>query len=443
MNNKKLLPLIIKMSIPPALSMLIQSLYNIVDSIYITKYDTRAMEAISLVYPIQNGILAIGVGIGIGINAYVSMKLGEKELKEASNAATLGIGISILHYLLVLIAGLTFSGAFIRSFTSDTLVTEYALTYIYLIVIFSFTTIVEIAMEKVLQADGKMMLPMISLLTGTVTNVILDPILIFSADMGVLGAAIATVAGQILSTLMMTYFLFSKRNKIRITLKGFTLNKSCLISIYKVGIPSVFMSAIPSLMVSSMNYILVKISDTAVTTFGIYYKLQYFVYMGVSGISQGTMPLLGYAFGARNHQRLREIILKSVLLSFGIGIVSGILFLSIPKLLISMFYDDTELINTTIPLLRIASLSFGLGCVCYILASYFQAIQKGFFSLSVTLMRQMLFLLPSSYGFSLCFSEFGIYLAIPVSEGITLLLAVGLFLYSDKKLKRETLLRTI
>lgn len=437
MENKKLLPLIIKMSIPPALSMLIQSLYNIVDSIYITKLDTKAMEAISLVYPIQNIILAIGVGIGIGINAYVSMKLGEKKLKEASNAATLGIGISIIHYILVLIVGLSVSGVFIKSFTDDSAVINYALTYIYLIIIFSFTTIVEIAMEKVLQADGKMLLPMISLLAGTVTNVVLDPILIFSADMGILGAAIATVAGQVLSTLIMTYFIFSKKNKIRITLKGFSLDKSCLASIYKVGIPSVFMSAIPSLMVSSMNYILVKINDTAVTTFGIYYKLQYFVYMGVSGISQGTMPLLGYAYGAKNHQKLKEIIWKSILLSFGIGSISSILFLSIPKVLMSLFYEDTALLSATAPLLRIASASFSLGCVCYILASYFQAIQKGFFSLSITLLRQMLLLLPLAYGLSRYFSEFGIYLAIPVSEGITLLLATGLFLYSDKKLKRE------
>lgn len=437
MENKKLLPLIIKMSIPPALSMLIQSLYNIIDSIYITNYDQKAMEAISLVYPIQNIILAIAVGIGIGINAYVSMKLGEKKPKEAANAATLGIILSCLHYLIVLIAGLAVSGIFIRSFTKDETVIEYGLTYINLMIVFSFTTIIQIAMEKILQADGKMLLPMISLLVGTITNVILDPLLIFNAQMGILGAAIATVAGQVLATIVMTYFVFSKRNSIRLSFRGFKVDKASLAAIYKVGIPSIFINAIPSIMVSAMNYILVGVNDTAVTTFGIYYKLQYFVYMGVSGISQGTMPIMGYCFGAKNQKRLNQTIKDSVLLSFGIGVASMILFLSIPNLLMAMFYKDSALIESTNNLLRIASVSFMFGCVSYILASYFQAVQKGFLSFIITMLRQLILLLPIAYALQLGLNEFGIYLALPISEALALGVAAILFLHTKKRLSQS------
>ena len=394
------------------------------------------MEAISLVYPIQNIILAIAVGIGIGINAYVSMKLGEKKPKEASNAATLGVLLSFIHYFIVLIVGLSLSRLFIQSFTDEEIVIEYGLTYINLMIIFSFTTIIQIAMEKILQADGKMILPMISLLVGTITNVILDPILIFNAQMGILGAAIATVAGQLLSTLVMAYFIFSKKNSIRLSLKNFKVDKSSLLAIYRVGIPSVFINAIPSIMVSSMNYILVTINDTAVTTFGIYYKLQYFVYMGVSGISQGTMPIMGYCFGAKNKQRLYQTIKDSILLSFGIGIISLIVFQSIPNLLMSMFYNDSSLIQTTNTLLRLGSISFVFGCISYILASFFQSIQKGILSFIVTLLRQLLLLLPIAYGLRLSLNEIGVYLALPISEAIALGVAVIFFIYTKKKLNQ-------
>lgn len=209
--RNKILTTIIKMSIPPALSMLIQSLYNLVDSIYITKYDTLAMEALSLIYPIQNIILAIAVGIGVGINAYIATKLGENNLKTAKNTATLGIILSFLHYILVLITGLLTSAFFIKSFTTNNLVINYATIYINLIIIFSFTTIIQITLEKILQSDGKMLMPMVSLLFGAIINIVLDPLLIFTFDLGILGAAIATVVGQIIATIIMIFLFFLKK----------------------------------------------------------------------------------------------------------------------------------------------------------------------------------------------------------------------------------------
>ncbi len=433
MEKKKTLALIIKMSLPPALSMIIQSLYNLIDSMYVTNYDPKAMEAISIVYPIQNLILALSVGIGVGMNACIAMKLGQNKQKEAENAATSGLILSIFHYLGVLVIGLVLAKIFIQTFTTEDKVIQYGLTYINLIIIFSFTTIFQIAMEKILQADGKMALPMFSLVTGVIINVILDPLLIFAFDMGILGAALATVIAQVCSTIVMLAFILSKKNRIRIHLKGFSFHKDNIQSIYKVGIPSFFMNAIPSFMVTFMNYILITINSFAVTTFGLFYKLQYFVYMGVSGIAQGTMPLMSYNYGAKNEKRLNLILKQSLFLSIGIGILATIIFMSMPNLLMQMFYEDQNLIQTTNMFLRLASIGFSFGCINYIMASYFQSIQKGLLSLIVSLLRQLILLLPLAYGLSLCMEESGIYLAITISEVITSITIYGFMLYFRKK----------
>lgn len=432
--RNKILTTIIKMSIPPALSMLIQSLYNLVDSIYITKYDTLAMEALSLIYPIQNIILAIAVGIGVGINAYIATKLGENNLKTAKNTATLGIILSFLHYILVLITGLLTSAFFIKSFTTNNLVINYARIYINLIIIFSFTTIIQITLEKILQSDGKMLMPMVSLLFGAIINIVLDPLLIFTFDLGILGAAIATVVGQIIATIIMIFFVFSKKNRIKPTIKGVKCDLKAIKKIYIVGIPAILISAIPSIMVALMNYILKDISPTAITTFGIYYKLQYFVYMLGSGLSQGVMPLMSFAFGAKNLKRLNLLIKDSIMLSSLIGLISFIIFMIASKFFISMFYDDIILINNTKNLLKIASISFPFGLVCYILTSYFQSIQKPFISLIITVLRQLVLLLLASYILKLFYNETGIYIGLIVSEFITCVICSIMFFYYKNKI---------
>ncbi len=434
LEKKKILPLIIKMSLPPALSMIIQSLYNLVDSMYVTKFDPKAMEAISIVYPIQNLILALSVGIGVGMNACIAMKLGQNKHKEAENAAILGLILSFIHYGVVLLLGLSLSKLFIQSFTNESIVIEYGQTYISLIIIFSFTTIFQIAMEKILQADGKMALPMVSLLTGVVLNLILDPILIFTCHLGVLGAALATVVAQVAATIVMLAFILSKYNRIRIHIKDFHVQKENLMAIYRVGIPSFFMNAIPSFMVTFMNYILVSLNSLAVTTFGLYYKLQYFVYMGVSGIAQGTMPLMSYAYGANDTKRLHQILKNGLALSIGIGALATILFLSIPHLLMSIFYSDPNIIAQTNTFLRLASIGFVFGCINYLMASFFQSIQKGLLSLCISLLRQMIFLLPLAYILSLFLSENGIYLAVSIAEIIS---SASVFLMCIPRIKNQ------
>ncbi|MDE5715733.1 MAG: MATE family efflux transporter [Anaeroplasmataceae bacterium] len=433
MEKKNLMTYIIKMSLPPAISMIIQSLYNLVDSMYVTKFDPKAMEAISIVYPIQNIILALSVGIGVGMNACIAMKLGQNKHKEAESAATLGLFLSFVHYIIVLILGLSLSKIFIQSFTKENIVIEYGLTYINLIIIFSFTTIFQIAMEKILQADGKMTLPMFSLLTGVVINLILDPILIFACHLGVLGAALATVIAQVTSTLVMLAFIISKKNRVRIHLKDFKIQKDNLLSIYRVGIPSFFMNAIPSFMVTFMNYILVGLNEVAVTTFGLYYKLQYFVYMGVSGIAQGTMPLMSYAYGANDNKKLKLLLKNALYISIGIGAIATLIFLSIPNLLMRIFYDDLSLISQTNTFLRLASIGFIFGCINYLMASYFQSIQKGLLSLILSLLRQIILLLPIAYILSLFLSENGIYLAISLAEIISSVCIVFMIIPMNKK----------
>ena len=442
--KRNTLKLIIKMSVPPALSMLIQCLYNLVDSIYITQFDPLAMEAISLVYPLQNIILAIGLGIGIGINAYASNKMGQGDQASANNGATLGVIASIINYILVVIIGLFTTRIFVESFTSNAQVIEYALTYINLIIVFSFTTIVQIALEKILQANGTMMLPMISLIIGSVINIALDPLLIFNANLGILGASIATVVGQVIATLIMLYFVLSKRNKIRLDFKHLKLDMTCLKKIYLVGVPSIILTAIPSIMVGAMNYILITLNSLAVTTFGIYYKLQYFVYMAVSGISQGTMPLISYSVGAKDDARFKSIVDNSIFLALGIGIFSMLIFLVLPGPIMSLFYDET--LNTTAVqnLMRVASLSFGFGSINYFLASYFQSVQEGFKSLMVAVLRQFVLILPTAFALSLVLDEMGVYLAIPISEALTLFITL-IFFSKDfkKKINKMKELKTV
>ena len=436
MSKKDTLKLIIKMSIPPAISMLIQSLYNIIDSIYITKFDPSAMEALSIVFPIQNIILAIGVGIGIGINAYVSIKLGQKRKSEAENAATLGVLASCVHYILVVIIGLLLCKPFIKSFTSDAKVIDYALLYIRLMIITSFNVVIQISFEKILQADGKMSLPMYALFVGALLNIVLDPIFIFVCDMGVLGAAIATIIGQLTATIMMLCFTFSKKNTIRLSLKKLKWDPQALKAIYKVGIPSVLITGIPSIMVSVMNLILIGISTTAVTTFGIYYKIQNFVYMAVCGICQGVMPVISYNYGARNKNQFNLVVKESLLLSAGLGLFFNILFLIIPGPLMKLFYSDAAMINSTKVFLQIASFSFILGSFNYVLGGYFQAIQKGFKSLLVNILRQFIFLLPLAYLFGYLLGEKGVYLGLVISETLTFIFAFIFYMDSKKKLNR-------
>ena len=303
MGTHKILPLLLSMSIPPTISMLINSLYNIVDSIFVARLGTDALTAVSLAFPIQNLILAIAVGSGVGVNSYIARKLGEKDFETANKTAAHGLTLAVLHYLLLVVLGIFLIKPFFRMFTSDSSIFQMGVDYTYIVTFLSVGTITQIAIEKILQATGNTLAPMYLQIIGAVTNIVLDPILIYGyfglPAMGVRGAAIATVIGQITALIASIYVLFFRKQEITIEKKDFSWNLEIVKEIYNVGIPSFFIMSIGSFLVMGINFILSGISTLAVSLFGIYFKLQTFIYMPTSGVTQGAMPIMGYSYGAK------------------------------------------------------------------------------------------------------------------------------------------------
>lgn len=429
----KLLPLIISMSLPPIFSMLIQSMYNIVDSMFVARISNEALTAVSLVFPIQNLILALSVGFGVGINSYVSRKMGQDSLLDAGKAATQGIFLSIIHYFVVVILGLIFAKPFLSIFTSEIEIIELGYSYLFIIILFSFGQSVHIAIEKILQACGNMVAPMFFQLIGAVTNIILDPIFIFGwfglPAMGVKGAAIATVVGQIFAMAAAIWTLIYKKQLVKISFKNFRWEPKMVKEMYIISIPSFFLLSIGSFMVSGMNFILSSYSTVAVAVFGVYYKLQSFVYMPISGLVQGTLPIMSFNYGAKNKNRLLETLKISLIISTCVSFLGTILFWLAPKQIFSIFSSEPELLNMGIQSLQIISLSFIFGSICYILSSYFQATGSYLFSLVVTLLRQFLLILPVAFLLSNWLGILGVWIAFPVAEIATTVLAGVLLKY--------------
>lgn len=437
MGTGKLLPLIISMSLPPAFSMLIQSLYNVVDSMFVARIGQQALAAVSLAFPIQNLILAVAVGFGIGINSYVSRKLGEKNVKEACSAATHGILIAFVHYLVIVVLGLLFAEPFIAMFTQDREIVELGCQYTSIIILFSFGQIVQIGIEKILQAGGNMVAPMVLQIIGAVTNIILDPIFIFGwlgiPAMGVAGAAIATVIGQILALICSALVLKYKRYEVNVSFKGFRWNFSTVKSMYSVGIPSFLIMSIGSFLVTGINFILSAFSDVAVSLFGIYFKLQTFVNMPINGIIQGTMPIMGYNYGARNKVRLLDTLKISLILAIGLGFLGTVLFWIFPQEILAGFGAEEQMVSMGVEALRIISTSYVFSSIGFVLASYLQAVGKGGFSFIITLLRQLILLLPFAFILSWIWSIAGVWIAFPVSEGIAGMIGILLFYSHYKK----------
>lgn len=335
MGTEKILPLLLKMSVPPTVSMLTSSLYNIVDSIFVARLGNEAFAAVSLAFPIQILIVALAIGSGVGVNSYVARKLGEKSFHEADSAAAHGIILSIIHFAVLAFLGFLFIKPFFKMFTENENIFAMGTAYSYIVTFFSFGIITQIGIEKTLQGTGNTLAPMFLQIIGAVTNIILDPIMIYGyfgfSSMGVTGAAVATVCGQITALLCSLYVLFFHKQAVKITLKDFKWNGKIVKEIYNVGIPSFFIISVSSFMVSSINFILAGISDAAVSVFGIYYKLQTFVYMPTSGITQGAMPIMGYNYGAGNKKRLFEALKYSLMICAGINFIGTLIFGFSPK----------------------------------------------------------------------------------------------------------------
>ena len=422
MEHMEIKKLVISMSLPIIISMVIQALYNIVDSIFVAKISSDALTAVSLCYPVQTIIVAIACGTAVGFNTLLARYLGEKKFDYANNTMMHGILLGFLNGLVFLVLGFLFSNTFLSWFTRDAQILGLANTYIRICTMFSFSVFVQIIFERIMQATGNAIYNMVMQGAGAIINIILDPILIFGwfglPRMGVTGAAIATVIGQFCG-MMIGYWITKKKiDTLQIKMSNFSFSTDILARIYKVGVPAILMQSVLSFMTVFMNMILAPISAMAITVFSVYYKLQNFLNMAVLGITNALIPIVAYNNGAKRKDRARDAIQFSLLLSIGIMFVGTIIFQLLPKQLLSMFSANDEMYAFGIPALKIISLSFVFAGISMVLCAAFQALNKANTSLVITLARQLVILIPLTYGLMKCFGIHVGWYAFVVTEFI-------------------------
>lgn len=416
--------LLISMSLPMIASMLVQALYNIVDSMFVAQLNEEALTAVSLAFPIQNLMIAVAAGTGVGVNALLSKSLGEQNQKQANQIGRNGIFLAILSYILFAILGISGSRFFFAVQTSDPLIIEYGTQYLSIITIASIGIFLQITFERLLQSTGRTIFNMITQGTGAIINIILDPILIFGwfgfPKMGVAGAAVATVIGQIVAVFMAIYFNHHYNKEINISMKSFRPSKRTITTIYKIGVPSIIMQSIGSLTTFGMNNILLLFSSTAATVFGVYFKLQSFIFMPVFGLTNGMIPIIAYNYGARNKKRIYTTIKLSIIIAVGIMLAGLLLFQMLPGTMLRIFDASENMLSIGIPALRIISLSFVFAGYSIICCSVFQALGNGVYSLMVSASRQLIVILPIAFLFAKLFGLSMVWWAYPLAELVSL-----------------------
>lgn len=431
MGTMPMFKLIMSMSLPSMFSMLVNACYNIVDSIYVSRLGEFALSAVSIVYPVQLLNVAISVGTGIGLSSLISRRLGEKRVKDAQAAANHGLYICFFHYLIFLFFGLFLTKAFCGMFANpetEKAIYDASVSYCRIICLGSFFIMTASSFEKIMQAGGNMMAPMWCMLAGAVTNLILDPIMIFGLlgcpALGVAGAAYATVIGQFVSFLVANIFMVKKHMPVRVQYKLIKLDWPTIKDIYEVGFPSMVMQAIASVTTLALNGILITFSSTAVAVLGVYFKLQTFVFMPVFGMNHGLLPIMGYNYGSKNKKRLLQAyqygsIIAICILSFG-----TIIFNFFPAQLMSLFKAQGDLMTVGIKCLRTISWSFPIAAFCIITGTLFQATAHGFYSLIVSVMRQLVCIVPLAYVLSKVLGLMGIWYSYPLAELVSLLVSL-------------------
>ena len=441
-NKMGILPvkrLIVLMSIPMMISMLVQALYNIVDSMFVSRVSEDALTAVTLAFPLQMMIISVGSGTGVGINAILSKALGEKKQKRANKAANNGILLALFHYILFIPIGIYVAGPFIHSQTSNESIATMGSTYLGICCMFSVGVFLQMTFERLLQSTGRTLLSMISQITGAVTNMILDPIMIFGLfgfpALGVEGAAYATVTGQCVAAVL-GFFLNRKFNsEIKISVKKvFKPSWKTIKKIYVIGIPSILMMSIGSVMTYLMNKILDTFSSTAVAVFGAYFKLQSFIFMPVFGLNNGLIPVLAYNYGARKKERIREALSFSLKLAMSIMICGMILFWLLPGVLLKIFDASDNMISLGIPALRTISLSFPIAGACIAMGSIFQAFAKSNYSLVISIGRQLVVLIPAAWLLAQSGHLNYVWFAFPIAELASLVLSLFYFRRINRKI---------
>ena len=429
-----------QMSFPMMISMLVQACYNIVDSIFVARMSTDAMNAISVAFPIQNLLIAFAVGTGVGIKAVLSRKLGEKDQASVDKAAMNGIFITIVTYLVFAALSLFVPQIFFEKQTTDPIIQNYGVTYLRIVVGMSFGLFGSITFERLLQSTGKTTLSMVSQLTGTVFNLILDPIMIFGyfgcPAMGIAGAAWATVIGQI-AALVVSIILNLKCNKeIHFDLRKLLPDPKIIKMIFAVGIPSIILGSVGSVMVYFLNIILGRFTKDAQTVFGIYFKLQSFIFMPVFGLNNGAVPIIAYNYGARKKKRMTDTIKTGCIGAASIMVFGILIFEFFPHLLLSFFDATPEIYRIGEIALRIIAIHFPLAAICIMLGCVLQALGKGVQSMLVSFVRQLIVLLPVAWLLSLSGNLNVVWWAFPIAEFASLMFT--LFFYKkiyDKTIK--------
>lgn len=412
--------LLISMSLPMMASMLVQALYNIVDSIFVSRVAENALTAVSMAFPMQTLMIALAGGTCIGVNAILSKSLGEKEYDRANKAAENGIFLMFLSYLLFLVIGLTAVGFFYRSQTSDAEIIGYGVDYLTVVLTCSFGIFGQFIFERLLTSTGRTFYTMITQGVGAIINLILDPIFIFGLGfvprMEARGAALATVIGQICACLLAIWFNKHKNPDIELHFKGFKPDGAMIGEIYKIGVPSIIMQSIGSAMTYLMNKILIGFSSTAVAVFGVYFKLQSFIFMPIFGLNNGMVPIIAFNYGAKSRERMMKTWKLSWLYATLIMLVGTLAFETIPGTLFKLFDASDYMLSIGIPALRIIGVHFPVAAFCIVTGSMFQALGKSVYSMITSIMRQIVVLLPAAYLLSLLGNVEYVWWCFPIAE---------------------------
>lgn len=427
MKEKPVLPLILSMSLPMILSMMVNSLYNIIDSYFVAKISESAMTALSLVYPVQNMVNAVTIGFGVGMNAVIAFYLGAQDQRRADAAATLGVLLSALHGAVLTAVSLAVMPAFLRTFTSDAQTIAFGLQYSGVVFWFAAVVALSLAFEKLFQAVGRMRVSMICMLTGCVTNILLDPVLIFGLGpvpaLGIRGAALATGLGQLLTLAAYLLFYFFRPIPVKIHPGAARWDGALVRRLYAVGIPAALNLALPSLLVTALNAILAAYSQVYVLVLGIYYKLQTFLYLTANGLIQGIRPLVGYNYGAREYRRVNRIYSTTLLLTAAIMLAGTGLCLTLPQTLMGLFTSNAQTVQLGASALRIISRGFLASSVSIVSMGALEGLGMGLPSLVISLCRYLVVIVPAAFLFSLLWGADGVWHAFWVSESISALVS--------------------
>lgn len=427
--------LVFNMSLPMMVSMLVQALYNIVDSIFVAKLSENALTAVSLAFPLQTLLIAVATGTGVGMNALLSKSLGEHNFKKANKIADNAAFIYAISYIVFLILGFTIVRPFYASQigNADVEIMELGIDYLSTVMIFSFGLFTQIFFERLLTSTGRTIFSMTSQLCGAITNIILDPIMIFGLlgfpKMGVTGAAVATVIGQCVAGIVAGTCNHKYNHDVSLSCKGFRPDIRLIGHIYAVGIPSIIMQSIGSIMTYSMNRILIEFSSTATAVFGVYFKLQSFFFMPVFGLNNGITPIIAFNYGAQNRKRMIKTIKLSLITAFCLTFVGFLSFELIPQVLLGMFNASEDMLAIGIPALRIIGVHYLIAWFCIICGTVFQALGKAVYSMIVSILRQLVVLIPVAYLLSRIGGLHVVWWCFPIAEVASLVVSLT-FLFS-------------